>query len=321
MIRVFLLNANHSHFKLLIDIIFKNFKGDFMKKNINILIFILNFFLLTACSPTTNTKKIVTTMFFQYDIASNIVHDKYELVLLTPFGSEAHGFEPTAKDILDIKNAELFLYTSSRLDPWVENLVDKPHNIINLQELVNTNEATKNISDHHYWTDPIVMISLIQEITLALINIDNDHHLFYQESSANYISEINQVFSEAISSTLPLEVAFAGHNALKAFAQRFEISIHSLSHDFKPDADLTAKQIEDLIIIIKQRNITHLFVEELVEPRAANTIKNELANEGFEIIILELHAYHNISIEQHHNGVRYVDLFRQNITNLRQSLN
>ena len=43
-------------------------------------------------------------------------------MLLKP-GAEMHDLEPTPEDIINIKNADLFIYVGGESDEWVEDLL------------------------------------------------------------------------------------------------------------------------------------------------------------------------------------------------------
>lgn len=104
-----------------------------MKKIILIMLVLIISF---ACSKKEdNTKKsenkkirIVTTLFPTYDFSKEIGKDKVEVKLLLPPGIEAHSYEPTPKDIAEINNADIFIYTGDLMEPWVKKLLSSLNN-------------------------------------------------------------------------------------------------------------------------------------------------------------------------------------------------
>ena len=60
---------------------------------------------------------VVTTGFAAYDFARQLLGERGEAELLIPPGSETHSFEPTPKDIIDIQNCDLFIYTGGESRP------------------------------------------------------------------------------------------------------------------------------------------------------------------------------------------------------------
>ena len=66
---------------------------------------------------------IVTTVFPSYDFARQIAGDKAEVHLLKP-GEESHAYEPSANDILAIKNSDIFICVGSLSEVWVDKVLD-----------------------------------------------------------------------------------------------------------------------------------------------------------------------------------------------------
>ncbi|NLN50218.1 MAG: zinc ABC transporter solute-binding protein [Acholeplasmataceae bacterium] len=293
-----------------------------MKRIFGLLILISSSLGLFSCGSEKKAA-IVTTLYPHYDIAREIVKDKLSVALITPFGSEVHDYSPTPKDVVMINKSKLFIYTSDELEVWVNGLVNLEINLINLSEKV-TIESTDLATIIHYWTDPFVFLEMIAIIEAEIIKIDPLNEEFYQANASSYRDEILGIHNDLsafLSSFSVSTIYFAGHNALGGFAGRYNLTIESLIEDYKPDAEQTIKDLENLIAKLKQTNSKFLFIEELVEPRVATTIQRELANSGLEIELLELHGYHNITKKQNKEGVRYADLFRQNYENIKRAFN
>ncbi len=127
-----------------------------MKKNLKLMmIFVLALVLFAGCNSdkqVNNTKnedgekklKILTTIYPQYDFAKKIAGDKAEIRMLLKPGTETHSYEPSPKDIEDIKNSDLFIYVGSENDHWVsrvfESFEDKKPDVIKLIDCVDTVE-------------------------------------------------------------------------------------------------------------------------------------------------------------------------------------
>ncbi len=68
--------------------------------------------------------KIVTTLFPQYDFAKQVGGDLVDVTLILPAGVEAHSYEPTPQDIVDIEQADLFIYTGEHMEPWAHKIIE-----------------------------------------------------------------------------------------------------------------------------------------------------------------------------------------------------
>jgi len=100
-------------------------------RNLGILLIVLVLLVFGGCTPTevqeeniSDKVQIVTTLFPQYDFAKEIGQDKVEVSLLLPPGVEAHSYEPTPQDIVEIEEADLFIYTGEGMEPWAHKTIE-----------------------------------------------------------------------------------------------------------------------------------------------------------------------------------------------------
>lgn len=304
-----------------------------MKKQLFITLLSAGALLLAGCTP--KNSDVVTTSFVTYDAVSNIAGDTLTISNLLPWGSEVHGFEPNPKQIVSIKEAELFFYTSPELDTWVKERVKSDNAfafsaLYENHEHVHDHEEDEHEHDHdhdhaslHFWTNPVTYLQILEEVLELLTETFPTNSSLFTANHALYSESINDGVTELKAFLAPLNaptIYFAGHNAMDAFSEEFGLTIESLSKSYKPDIDFLSPDLIDVINDIKANDVHYLFVEELSERRAANIIKEELANEGHALEILELHGYHNITSKQAKEKVSYGQLFHNNIKNIKQAL-
>ncbi len=73
---------------------------------------------------------IVTTIFPIYDWVREITSgaEGMEITMLLDSGSDLHNFQPTARDILKIADADLFVYVGGESDEWAEDVLETANN-------------------------------------------------------------------------------------------------------------------------------------------------------------------------------------------------
>mgnify|MGYP001270301128 CR=1 FL=1 len=309
-----------------------------MKKFALLILTLLTVFGVSACQNDSSAD-IVTTMFTQYDFARQIVQDKMTVSMIIPPGAEIHNYEATSKDIVAINEAKLFIFTSLEIDQWIgdpSNLGGDDTIVMNLSEHYtledhNHEHDTLTLSliedehEHddeiHYWVDPVVAMQLIDAILENIILIDPIHETFYRSNAEAYKEEIHELHESfdlwMQDGHIDQQIFFAGHNAMGLFGERYHLTITSLFESFKPDADLTSAELIAFTEAVKAANVHYLFIEELVDPKAANQIKDELSRENYDLVLLPLHAYHNLTKNEFSEGISYVDLFIRNIDNIK----
>lgn len=308
-----------------------------MRKIFYLIMIILSLTLLMSCGPSKNAD-IVTTAFPQYDFARQIVQDKMTVSLLVNPGQEIHKYEVTSKDRVAIQSSKLFIYTSLEIDQWLKDPMQMAGNetiIMNLSEAfdeihddhLSLSSSNLDTHDHdhdhdiHYWVDPLIAVELIHAIYENIILIDPENQSYYETNMETYVQEIldlHESFEDTIlnQNWVNKTIYFAGHNALGLFAERYQLSIVSIYEDFKPEQDTLSSEMIAFMNLIKESDAHYLMIEELIEPLVALKIQTSLQKENYEIELLELHAYHNVSGDDFNNLASYASLFERNIHHL-----
>lgn len=86
---------------------------------------------------------VVSTSFPGYDFARAVTKNtNISTKMLVKPGAETHTYEPTPQDIIDIKNADMFIYAGGDSDTWVEKILKdvdtKKTHVVKLIDLVST---------------------------------------------------------------------------------------------------------------------------------------------------------------------------------------
>ena len=103
---------------------------------------------------------VVCSAFPEYDFARQICGDSADVVMLLPCGSEAHDFEPTAKDIKAVAAASLFIYNGGESEVWVERVLLSAGNVRSISLIdcctspLYVDGEDGREQDEHIWTSP-----------------------------------------------------------------------------------------------------------------------------------------------------------------------
>jgi len=100
-------------------------------RNLLILLLVLSLSILVGCTVNevqeekdSDKVTVVTTLFPQYDFTKAIGQEKVEVSLLLPPGVEAHSYELTPQDVVEIQEADLFVYTGEGMEPWAHKTLE-----------------------------------------------------------------------------------------------------------------------------------------------------------------------------------------------------
>lgn len=177
-----------------------------------------------------NTIKIVSTIFPIYDIVRNVIpNNDYEMTLLLDSGIDIHNFSPTAKDIVKIAEADLFIHIGGESDKWVDktietsknktlkriNLMDELGNMVKEEEVVEGmqdaeheedeaheegethkegeahDEHEEHENDEHIWLSVRNVKEMTKVIANSLMEIDNENKDVIQKNANAFIEKLD----------------------------------------------------------------------------------------------------------------------------------
>ncbi|MCK5516274.1 MAG: zinc ABC transporter substrate-binding protein, partial [Desulfobulbaceae bacterium] len=272
---------------------------------------------------------VVTSIFPLYDFTVQVGGDLVDVKLMLPPGVEAHGFSPTPNNMIAVKRADLFLYTSDVLEPWAGTIVAavgvRDGKVVEVgKEIIS---ATTDHTDHnkrhrgldpHIWLDPALAVEMVEVIGTALSEVDQGNSAVYEDNSVEFISKLHR-FDKQTKQTLQncrlRTIVSGGHFAFGAFAKRYGLIAVSPFQGFSPDAQPSPKAIAELVRIVRKTGSKVIFHEELIQPKVAKIIADETGGR-----LLLLHGVHNVSRKELERGENYLSLMQKNVDNLKQGL-
>lgn len=95
-------------------------------KKIGLLVASLLSLFLVACSnqKSANGKlNVVTTFYPVYEFTKQVAGDTANVKLLIGAGTEPHEYEPSAKAVATIQDADTFVYENENMETWVPKLL------------------------------------------------------------------------------------------------------------------------------------------------------------------------------------------------------
>ncbi len=281
----------------------------------------------TACgqNATKNTVddagkiKVMTSFYTMYDFAQKIGGENVEITNMVPAGTEPHDWEPSAIDIRNMEDADVFIYNGAGMEHWAEDILKSLDN----SDLI-TVEASEGVelikeekeNDPHVWLDPENAKIEMEHIKDAFIEEDKDNADDYNENYETYskqLDELDAEFKETLSQTTNKDIIVA-HEAFGYLCKAYglnQIAIEGLMPDSEPDP----ARMEEIIQLAKKKKINTIFFEELVSPKVANTIAKEIGAKTEVLNPLE-----GLSEEQMDAGEDYFSVMRTNLQEIKNAL-
>ena len=318
----------------------------YMKQNMKIMVFfiimvVLGVFVFFGVGrPKGEAEKmsIISTGYIGYDFARAVAGDRAEVKMLLKPGSEAHDFEPTPQDLIDISKADLFIYVGGESDEWVAKLLkdneisgDKVLRLMDevelkKEEIVEGMEgedegedgAGEEEYDEHVWTSPKNAMRLVEAVARKLGEVEPSEKGYFEENAKGYISKIDEVdkdFREIISSSPRKELIFGDRFPFRYFVDEYGLKYYAAFPGCSEQTEASSGTVAFLIDKVKKDGINIVLKIELTSGALAETIARETGAK-----VMEFSAGHNISEEDFSAGVTYVDLLRKNVEVLREAL-
>lgn len=301
-------------------------------------------FSLCACSSESSYSssdsgklKIISTVFPPYDLARQIAGDNAEISILLPPGSEIHNYEPSAKDMIAIRNCDIFLYIGGENEQWAEKLINSndTENVtaVKLIDYVPTLSEDEDEHDHdhdhdhehehetdeHIWTSPKnaqLMLSAVYDAICKVDPSDKQTYTKNKDAYAKQLSDLDNAYRSAVDNaknkTIVLADKFPFRYLAHEYGLEFSAAFAACSDESEPGVSTMIK----LTKTIKENNIPAVYYLEFSSTKIADTLCDETGATK-----LMLHSCHNVSKQDIENNVSYVDLMKQNLENLKLTLN
>ena len=289
---------------------------------------------------------VVATLLPLYDFARNIAGDRADVKLLLPPGTEPHGFEPKPADMAMLNRADIFIYTNRFMEPWADKLlkgaessslsvVDASQGVRFIEGNFDSAEGrTQNLhrlsggkeneaehhgkgADPHIWLDFSNAGTMVSTIANAFIARDPSNRDLYTRNAEAYkarLEQLDSAYRKGLSHCRKKIFVNGGHYTFGYLARRYGLR-YQAAYGFSPDAEPTARTIADISKMLRQHGLNHIFYEELLSPRVAETIAKETG-----ATLLKLHGAHNISKEEFAAKRTFHELMEKNLDNLMTGL-
>ena len=303
-------------------------------------------FTLTACGQTnkqeesgkSDTIKVVTTFYPMYDFAKNVVGDAGDVQLLIPAGTEPHDYEPSAKDIAKITDADVFVYNSHELETWVkdvlENVDEKKVAVVEAAGSIDLmagaahdhdhdeEEADHDEHDHdheldpHVWLDPVLAQKEVETIRDALVKKYPDKKATFEKNATAYSeklkaldTEYKEAFANANNKTFVTQ-----HAAFGYLAKQYGLTQESIA-GISPDQEPSPSRLAELKKYIKEHNVSVIYFETSASSKVAETLARET-----DVELAVLNPLESLTKKEQEQGEDYISVMKANLEALKKSI-
>lgn len=306
---------------------------------------------LAACGSAQETKpageeklQVVTTFYPMYDFTKHVAGDLADVSVLVPSGTDTHGFEPSAKNVAEIQEADVFVYNSIEMETWVPSILETIDStdivVVDASEgieLLDGDHAHEEEEEHaheddhdhdheeeghshevdpHIWLDPVLAQDEVMNIKEGLVEADPENEADYTKNAEAYQAELQELDEEYAAAFKDVEnrLFVTQHAAFAYLAERYDleqISIAGLSTDAEPSPSELAEMTE----FIQSQNVDYIYFGKTTSSNISETLANETGT-----VLAVLDPIEGITKEDQEAGVDYVTAMRNNLEALKLSI-
>lgn len=334
-----------------------------LKKSIRFLL-IFTAFALAACqkapandpgemdTTSKEVKQVVYTSFFPiYDLTQSLAGPDFDVRSFMPLEAEAHDWEPSAKDIKDLAQADLLIVNGAGMEAWLPQVqealpdlkvldlsqgldlikadhqddADEDHDHHDEAEEAHDHEEDHGDHHHHHhgpndphsFLSPANAIQYVAKINQALGDLNSDKKDSVNERAQALSKDLEDLLTQykEVFAQKKNKTFIVPHQAFGYLARDFGLNqypLQGLTSVSEPDL----KTIQEAIETCKKLDIKKVFYEFGGPSKGAETIAKEANIEAAPLATMEMKVPGKDGQDLH-----YKDLMEMNLKNIAESLN
>jgi zinc transport system substrate-binding protein len=298
-----------------------------------------------------NSLTVYTTIYPLEDFTKKIGGSYVEVQSIYPPNVDAHSYEPSTKDMINLADSDLFIYTGAGIEGFAEKATEalkkeevqilKAAEGINLIESSHSDEHHEDENEHseveehaeseaheeeghdhgeldpHIWLDPVLSIDLANNIKNSLSELMPEHTTEFEtnfKQLKNELEKLDQEFKTTIESSKTSNL-LVSHAAYGYWEKRYGIETIAIT-GLSPTQEPTQKELQAIIEESTEHNIHYVIFEQNVSPKIAKIIQEEIGAKSLTLHNLEAVTEENIKQKDD-----YFSIMRKNLETIKKVLN
>ncbi|MBR4058450.1 MAG: zinc ABC transporter substrate-binding protein [Lachnospiraceae bacterium] len=321
--------------------------------------FVLGAALYSGCGfQTTPIEKgadkvsVVCTTFPQYDWVMNLLGDaaeEFEVSLLVKNSADIHNYQPSAQDMIAMKEADLFLYVGGESDAWVEDIMkadgtlsDKSVSLVAalgdkslVEEIVEgmehdhehghghekDHEHADEVLDEHVWLSLENAEILCQYISGRLQELAPDEAVVIAENTATYVKELHELgveYQEVVDESAHNALIFGDRFPFRYLTEDYDLEYYAAFAGCNAEVEAGFDTIIGLAGKVDELKVPCVLVIDGSDKSLAEAILQAAGDKDKEILTLD--SMQSVSWEDILRGANYLDIMKANLEVLCKAL-
>lgn len=243
------------------------------------------------------TITIVATVGMVADIARNVAGEHASVTNIIGEGIDPHVYRATRQDMIDLKNADLVLYSGlfleGKMAEVLSSMAEKGKSIAAVAESIPHDNllASQDNPEHpdpHVWMDVKGWIAATKATCEAISTYDPDHKAEYEANTAAYIAELEKLdaYAKYALASIPEEkrIMITAHDAFNYLGRAYGIDVQGIQ-GLSTESEAGLGDVNKLVELIVERKIDAIFVETSVSDKNVRALIEGAGARGQKVVI------------------------------------
>jgi ABC-type Zn uptake system ZnuABC Zn-binding protein ZnuA len=260
------------------------------------------------------------------DWLRQIVATDAEVIVLVGPGGDAHTYEPTPQDAVQLARATALFENGLHFETWLDRLYESSQSpaarVVVTRRITPRNIAPPAASpelDPHVWHDPRLVKEMVREMTVALERLEPTRGDVYRRRAERYLKELDALDAWIASAVadIPTErrKLVTTHDTFGYFADRYGFAVSSVLGSLSSDvSDPSAADLAELVERIRREQVPAVFGENILNP----ALTEQVAREAGVTVVRTL--YTDALGPDGSDGDTYLRMMRANVSAMVEAL-
>lgn len=228
------------------------------------------------------------------DAAKIIGGEHVQVHALMGPGIDPHLYKAREHDAHRLHDAEIIFYNGLHLEGKIAHILEQCGSYKTSIALGNALDKQQLIAcdEHHYdphiWHDVQLWITVVDAIKNTLATYDTEHAHEYEHNAISYIQQLLDL-DASIKEQLQLipfekRILITAHDAFSYFGAAYGMQVIGLQ-GISTEGEIGIHDIQNLVDFLIDKNITTIFIESAVSPRALHAVQAAAQARGFTIAL------------------------------------
>ena len=305
----------------------------------------------TAAPESHGDIKVVTTIFPIYDWVREVAQDDVDinLDLLLDNGVDLHSYQPTAKDIMDISDCDIFIYVGGESDKWVDDTLVQADNknmtVLDLMDILGDKAKEEEVKegmqegdheheegkeeeheegteyDEHVWLSLKNTSLFVDKIAEALSKADPQHAEAFKANAASYqekLSALDTQYQQAVDNASVKTLLFGDRFPFRYLTDDYSLDYYAAFVGCSAESEASFETISFLSGKVDELNLKSIMQIETSDGSIAKTVKENTKTKDQQILTLD--SLQGVTSDRIQAGETYLSVMESNLTVLKQAL-